>query len=46
VLATYLYFNAYKYFKLGVGTAVSWVLLLLIALVVIPYVLYMSRRED
>lgn len=46
VLATYLYFNAYKYFKLGVGTAVSWVLLLLIALVVVPYVLYMSRKED
>jgi raffinose/stachyose/melibiose transport system permease protein len=46
VLAVYLYFNAFKYFKLGMGAAISWIMVILAAVVVIPYVSFMTRDRD
>jgi raffinose/stachyose/melibiose transport system permease protein len=45
VLAVYMYFNAFKFFKLGMGSAVSWIMVILVAIIVIPYVSFMSRDE-
>jgi raffinose/stachyose/melibiose transport system permease protein len=46
VLAVYMYFNAFKFFKLGMGAAVSWIMVLLISIIVIPYVSFMSRDRE
>ena len=43
VLGVYMYFNAFKFFKLGMGSAVSWIMVILVAIIVIPYVNFMSR---
>lgn len=43
VMAIYMYFNAFKFFKLGMGCAVSWIMMAVIAIIVIPYVLYLSK---
>ncbi len=45
VLAVYMYFNAFKFFKLGMGSAVSWVMVILVAVIVIPYVSYLTREK-
>jgi raffinose/stachyose/melibiose transport system permease protein len=45
VLAILMYFNAFKFFKLGMGSAVSWVMVILVSVIVIPYVSYLSRDE-
>jgi raffinose/stachyose/melibiose transport system permease protein len=46
VLAVYMYFNAFKFFKLGMGSAVAWIMVILVAIIVIPYVSFMSRDKD
>lgn len=45
VLAVYMYFNAFKFFKLGMGSAVSWIMVILVAAIVIPYVSYLNREK-
>jgi raffinose/stachyose/melibiose transport system permease protein len=45
VLAILMYFNAFKFFKLGMGSAVSWIMVILVSVIVIPYVSYLSRDE-
>jgi raffinose/stachyose/melibiose transport system permease protein len=45
VLALAMYMNAFKFYKMGYGSAVSWTILLFVAIIVIPYVLFMSREK-
>jgi raffinose/stachyose/melibiose transport system permease protein len=45
VITVYMYFNAFKFYKIGLGCTVSWLMTLIVAAVVIPYVLYMAKER-
>lgn len=45
VLSTWMYSQTFTFSQLGIGSAISWVMVLLIAIMTIPYVLYASRES-
>jgi raffinose/stachyose/melibiose transport system permease protein len=45
VVAVYMYFTAFKYYKIGLGCTVSWLMTIMVAALVIPYVLYMVKER-
>lgn len=46
VLATWMYFNTFVYYKAGYGSAIAWILTILSMLLAIPYIRVMSRRSQ
>lgn len=44
VLATWMYEQMYSFSNLGLGAAISWVLVIITAAIAIPYVTYSSRE--
>lgn len=44
VLATWMYEQMYSFSNLGLGAAISWVLVLMTAVIAIPYVTYSSKE--
>ncbi|TBL70317.1 carbohydrate ABC transporter permease [Paenibacillus thalictri] len=45
VLASWMYFQTFQFNNLGMGTAISWVLVIIVMLITIPYVLHMSKNS-
>jgi raffinose/stachyose/melibiose transport system permease protein len=43
VLATWMYQQSFMFSKLGMGSAIAWVMVVVLMIVIIPYVLYMAR---
>ncbi len=43
-LATWMYFQTFTFANIGTGTAISWILVLVVMVITVPYVLYMSRE--
>ncbi|AEE97734.1 carbohydrate ABC transporter permease [Mahella australiensis] len=43
VLATWMYQQSFMFSKLGIGSAIAWVMVVVLMIVIIPYVLYMAR---
>jgi len=46
MLAIYMYLNSFRSMYLGIGAAVAWVMMLLVAIPVIPYVMIMQRIDS
>ena len=46
MLAIYMYINSFRSMYFGVGAAVSWVMTLLVAIPVIPYVMIMQKVDS
>lgn len=46
VLATWMYMKSFTYFQIGSGTAVAWLLLVIVSFITIPYILYMTKRSN
>jgi len=46
MLAIYMYLNSFRSMYLGVGAAVSWIMTLLAAIPVIPYVMIMQKADS
>jgi raffinose/stachyose/melibiose transport system permease protein len=44
VLATWMYFNTFQYYKAGYGTALAWIIAGIALIVTVPYIRMMSRR--
>lgn len=42
-LATWMYFQTFNFANIGTGTAISWILVLVVMIITVPYVLYMAR---
>lgn len=45
VLATWMYFNTFVYYKAGYGSTIAWILSLLSMIIAIPYIRIMTRRS-
>jgi raffinose/stachyose/melibiose transport system permease protein len=45
VLASYMYFQTFKYANIGIGSAISMYLVIISMLVIIPYVFYTTKRS-
>lgn len=45
VLATWMYFNAFSYYKAGYGSTIAIILSILSMMIAIPYIRIMSRRS-
>jgi len=45
VLGTWMYFQTFVFNSGGEGAALSWILVLLVTVIAVPYILYMSRRS-
>lgn len=46
VLASWMYFQTFQYFKAGYGSAIAWVIALISLAVSIPYLRTITRRDD
>jgi len=44
VLATWMYFNTFAYYKAGYGSAISWILTVLSVVIIYPYIKIMSEK--
>ncbi len=42
-LTTWMYMQTFTFANIGTGTAISWILVVVVMLIAVPYVLYMSR---
>ena len=45
VLGTWMYFNAFQYYNVGLGSALAWVIAIVTMVVAVPYIRHMSRDE-
>ena len=45
VLATWMYFNTFIYHNAGYGSAIAWVMTIVIMLIAFPYIRVMSRKQ-
>ena len=45
VLASWMYFQTFQFYKAGYGSALTWVIALISLIVTIPYIRVMSRRS-
>lgn len=43
-LATWMYNQTYNFANIGIGTAISWILVIVVMSITVPYVIYMSRE--
>jgi raffinose/stachyose/melibiose transport system permease protein len=44
VLATWMYFNTFIYHNAGYGSAIAWIMTILIMLIAFPYIRIMARK--
>lgn len=42
-LATWMYQQTFMFSNLGIGSAISWIMVIVLMIVIIPYVLYMAK---
>jgi raffinose/stachyose/melibiose transport system permease protein len=45
VLSSLMYYQTFKYANIGVGSAISWVLVFIVMIVLIPYIYYTTKRS-
>jgi len=45
VLASWMYFQTFQFNNIGMGTALSWVLVVVVMTITVPYVLHMSKHS-
>lgn len=45
VLSSLMYYQTFRYANIGIGSAISWVLVLIVMIVLIPYVYYTTKRS-
>ena len=45
VFATWMYFNTFIYHNAGYGSAIAWVMTIVIMLIAFPYIRVMSRQQ-
>lgn len=46
VLGTWMYFNAFQYYRAGYGAALAWVIAAITLVFAIPYIRHMSRGQE
>ncbi|TDF99500.1 carbohydrate ABC transporter permease [Paenibacillus piri] len=45
VLASWMYYQTFQFHNLGVGSAISWILVILVMAITIPYIMHMSKQS-
>ncbi len=45
VLSSLMYYQTFRYANIGVGSAISWILVFIVMLVLIPYVYYTTKKS-
>ncbi|MNP72761.1 hypothetical protein D3C76_1693740 [compost metagenome] len=45
VLSSWMYYQTFKFNNIGVGSAISWFLVLVAMAVIIPYVFYTNKKS-
>lgn len=46
VLGTWMYFNAFQYYKAGFGSALAWIIAIITMILAVPYIRHMSKDEQ
>lgn len=45
VLSSWMYYQTFKYNFIGIGSAISWYLIFICLMVIVPYVIFISKRS-
>lgn len=46
VLASWMYYQTFTFANVGIGSAISWILIVISLIVIIPYVWFTTKREE
>jgi len=46
VLSTWMYYQTFKFSNVGLGSAISMILVLITMIIIIPYVIYTTKKSD
>lgn len=45
VLSSWMYFQTFKFANIGIGSAISWILVFIVMIVLVPYVYYTTKKS-